>query len=139
MPAYYDDQTKSWYCKFYYTDYTGTKKQKKKRGFKLQREAKEWERNFLETQQADLTMSFENFVKIYNEDMRHRLREHTFIQKQYIIDKKLLPFFGKLPVSQISPHTSENGRTVSLLTMIQIIIPIRKPISEPSTTSLPPL
>ncbi len=103
MPAYYDDQTKSWYCKFYYTDYTGTKKQKKKRGFKLQREAKEWERNFLETQQADLTMSFENFVKIYNEDMRHRLREHTFIQKQYIIDKKLLPFFGKLPVSQISP------------------------------------
>lgn len=103
MPTYYDDQTKSWYCKFYYTDYTGAKKQKKKRGFKLQREAKEWERNFLETQQADLSMSFENFVKIYNEDMKHRLREHTLIQKQYIIDKKLLPFFGKLPVSQITP------------------------------------
>ena len=48
MPAYYDEKTKSWYCKFYYMDYTGTKKQKKKRGFKLQREAKEWERNFLE-------------------------------------------------------------------------------------------
>ena len=103
MPAYYDDHTNSWYCKFYYTDYTGAKKQKKKRGFKLQREAKEWERNFLETQQADLSMSFENFVKIYNEDMKHRLREHTFIQKRYIIDKKLLPFFGKLPVSQITP------------------------------------
>ena len=103
MPAYYDEQTKSWYCKFYYTDYTGTKKQKKKRGFKLQREAKEWERNFLETQQADLSMSFENFVKIYNEDMKHRLREHTFIQKQYVINKKLLPFPGRLPVSQITP------------------------------------
>ena len=103
MPAYYDEKTKSWYCKFYYTDYTGTKKQKKKRGFKLQREAKEWERNFLETQQADLSMTFENFVKIYNEDMRHRLRKHTFIQKQYVIDKKLLPFFGKIPVSQITP------------------------------------
>ena len=103
MPAYYDEKTKSWYCKFYYTDYTGTKKQKKKRGFKLQREAKEWERNFLETQQADLSMTFENFVKIYNEDMKHRLREHTFIQKQYVINKKLLPFFGKIPVSQITP------------------------------------
>ena len=79
MPAYYDEKTKSWYCKFYYT---GTRKQKKKRGFKLQREAKEWERNFLETQQADLSMTFANFVKIYNEDMKHRLREHTFIQKQ---------------------------------------------------------
>ena len=53
MPAYYDEKTKSWNCKFYYTDYTGTKKQKLKRGFKLQREAKEYERNFLETKQAD--------------------------------------------------------------------------------------
>lgn len=103
MPSYYDESTKTWYCKFYYTDYTGTKKQKKKRGFKLQREAKEWERNFLETQQADLTMSFENFVKIYNEDMKHRLREYTYTHKQYIINDKILPFFGKKPVSQITP------------------------------------
>lgn len=35
--------------------------------------------------------------------MKHRLREHTYIQKQYMIDKKLLPFFGKMPVSQITP------------------------------------
>ncbi len=103
MPSYYDESTKTWFCKFYYTDYTRTKKQKKKRGFKLQREAKEWERIFLETQQADLSMSFENFVSIYNEDMKHRLREHTFIQKQYVINKKLLPFFGKMTVSEITP------------------------------------
>lgn len=103
MPAYYDEKTKSWYCKFYYTDYTGTKKQKKKRGFKLQRDAKEWERNFLETQQADLSMSFENFVQIYTEDMKHRLREHSVILKRYIINSKLLPYFGKIPMSQITP------------------------------------
>lgn len=103
MPAYYDESTKTWFVKCYYTDYTGAKRQRKKRGFKLQRDAKEWERNFLETQQADLTMTFENFIKIYNEDMRHRLREHTYIQKQYLIDKKLLPYFGKMPVSQITP------------------------------------
>lgn len=103
MPVYYDKDAKTWYVKCYYTDYTGTKRQRKKRGFKLQREAKEWERSFLETQQADLTMAFDNFVKIYNEDMRHRLREHTFTQKQYIINKKLLPYFGNLPVSQITP------------------------------------
>lgn len=103
MPTYQDDKTKTWYVKCYYTDYTGAKRQRKKRGFKRQREAKEWERNFLEIQQADLTMTFENFVKIYNEDMKHRLREHTYIQKQYIIDKKLLPFFGKIPVAKITP------------------------------------
>lgn len=103
MPVYQDTKTKTWYVKCYYTDYTGTKRQRKKRGFKLQRDAKEWERSFLETQQADLSMTFENFVKIYNEDMEHRLREHTYSQKQYVINKKLLPFFGRLPVSQITP------------------------------------
>ena len=103
MPVFKDEQRGTYFVKCYYTDHTGTRKQKKKRGFKLQRDAKEWERNFLETQQADLSMTFENFVKIYNEDMKHRLREHSFIQKQYIINTKLLPFFGKLPVSQITP------------------------------------
>lgn len=103
MPVYQDQTTKTWYVKCYYTDYTGTKRQRKKRGFKLQREAKEWERSFLETQQADLTMTFESFIQLYNEDMKHRLREHSYNQKQYLISKKLLPFFGKLPLIQITP------------------------------------
>lgn len=103
MPVYQDQKNKTWYVKCYYVDYTGTKRQRKKRGFKLQREAKEWERNFLETQQADLTMTFENFIVIYNEDIRHRIREHTYTQKQYLINRKLLPFFGRLSVSQITP------------------------------------
>ena len=103
MPVYQDTKTKTWYVKLYYTDYTGTKKQKKKRGFKLQRDAKEWEHNFLLKQQADLTMSIENFVSIYMEDMKHRLKEHSYIHKEYIINGKLLPFFGKLSMSQITP------------------------------------
>ena len=125
MPVYKDEKTDTWYCKFYYVDYTGTKKQKFKRGFKLQRDAKEWERNFLETQQADLTMTFENFIKIYNEDMKHRLREHTYTQKRYVINQKLLPYFGKIPVSDITPaiirkwqneliaYRDENGKPYS--------------------------
>ena len=103
MPSYYDESTKTWYCKFYYTDYTGTKKQKKKRGFKLQREAKEWERAFLEKQQADITMPFEKFTEIYFEDMSHRLREHTIIEKKYVVNLKLIPYFGKLPLNEITP------------------------------------
>lgn len=59
MPSYYDESTKTWYCKFYYTDYTGAKKQKKKRGFKLQREAWEWERAFLERLQGTPDMTFQ--------------------------------------------------------------------------------
>lgn len=64
MPAYYDEKTKTWFCKFYYTDYTGVRKQKKKRGFKLQREAKEWERAFLEKQQGTPDMTFQALYDI---------------------------------------------------------------------------
>lgn len=103
MPVYKDEKTNTWFVKCYYTDWKGEKQQKKKRGFKLQREAKEWERSFLDQQQADMDMTFADFINIYNEDMKHRLREHTVIQKQYVIDKKLVPYFGKLPMSQINP------------------------------------
>ena len=35
--------------------------------------------------------------------MKHRIREHTYNQKQYVINKKLLPYFGKLPLCEITP------------------------------------
>ena len=41
MPTYKDEKTGLWYCKFVYKDWTGKSIQKKKMGFKLQREAKE--------------------------------------------------------------------------------------------------
>ena len=28
MPTYYDESTKTWFCKFYYTDYTGQRSRK---------------------------------------------------------------------------------------------------------------
>ena len=37
MPVYQDKTTKTWFVKLYYTDYTGTRQQKFKRGFQLQR------------------------------------------------------------------------------------------------------
>lgn len=103
MPQYKDETTGTWYCKFYYEDYTGTKRQKKKRGFPTKREASAWERNFLEKQQADLTMPFASFCELYFEDMGHRLRETTIRGKKYIVDLKIIPYFGKLPISQIKP------------------------------------
>ncbi len=57
MPVYKDEKTGSWYVKCYYEDYTGTRKQKMKMGFPLQRDAKEWERQFLEQQQGAPDMS----------------------------------------------------------------------------------
>ena len=101
MPAYYDEKTKSWYCKFYYTDYTGTKKQKKKRGFKLQREAKEYERSFLEHLQGTPDMTFQALYDIYIEDISHRLRKNTVDGKKNVFKNRILPYFKDRPINEI--------------------------------------
>lgn len=103
MPAYRDKKTNTWYCKFYYTDATGTKKQKLKRGFPRQREAKEWERNFLESKTLAINIKFKNFVEQYYKDMESRLKLSTLNTKKYVIDKKITPFFGELLLSDIKP------------------------------------
>lgn len=101
MPQYKDEKSGTWYAKFYYTDYTGTKKQKKKRGFPTKREAAAWERSFLEKQQTDLTMSFKILVELYYEDISHHLRPRTIYLKKLIIDLKIIPCFGNFSVNEI--------------------------------------
>lgn len=101
MPVYKDEKNSSWYCKFYYTDWTGERKQKLKRGFKLQREAKEWERSFLEQQQANPDMTFGSLYALYIEDMSKRLKLSTLSNKKYTVDLKILPYFKNKPINQI--------------------------------------
>ena len=102
MPAYYDQEKKSWYCKFYYKDYTGQKRQKMKRGFKLQREAKDWERAFLECQQGTPDMTFQSLYNIYIEDISHRLRQNTVDGKNNVFQNRILPYFKNKPVNAIT-------------------------------------
>ena len=82
MPATRDG--KLWRSQFYYKDWQGVRRKKNKRGFKTKGEADEWERNFLQQQQKNLDISFENFVEIYFADMENRLRESTIINKRCI-------------------------------------------------------
>ena len=55
MPVYKDEERGTWYVRCYYEDFTGKKKQIKKRGFKLQREAKEWKQISSESRMAAQT------------------------------------------------------------------------------------
>ncbi len=103
MPAYYDEKTKTWFCKFYYTDYTGTKRQKKKRGFPLKREAQEWERAFLEKQQGTPDMIFQALYDIYMEDMANRLRQSTMTGIERVSRVHILPYLKDKPVNAITP------------------------------------
>lgn len=101
MKAEKDKKTGKWLIQYRYTDWQGNRKKSTKRGFNTKREAEEWLRNFLMKQTADFNMRFEDFLKIYYEDMETRLREHTMRTKKYIIDLKILPYFGQKKMNEI--------------------------------------
>ena len=103
MRAEKDPKTGKWLIQYRYTDWQGIRKKSTKRGFATKREAEEWLRSFLQTQQADFNMNFENFLKLYYEDMRPRLREHTMRTKKYIIDLKIMPYFAQKSINSITP------------------------------------
>lgn len=103
MPAYKDTVTGKWYCKFNYKNWLGEKKTKFKRGFVTKKEALTWEREFLMTEQADMNMELEPFVEIYFKDKKGRLKERSIISKRQMIDQKILPYFGKKRMNEITP------------------------------------
>ncbi|KSV60233.1 site-specific integrase [Acetivibrio ethanolgignens] len=97
-----DPKTGKWLIQYRYTDWQGNRKKSMKRGFKTKREAEEWLQKFLATKQADFNMLFEDFLKIYYADMETRLREHTMRTKKYVFDLKVLPYFGKMKMNEIT-------------------------------------
>ena len=103
MKAEKDTKTGKWLIQYRYTDWQGERKKSTKRGFSTKREAEEWVRIFLIAQQADFNMSFEEFIKLYYEDIAPRVRENTLRTKKYLIEQKILPYFGKKAVNSIKP------------------------------------
>lgn len=91
-----------WDVQFYYSDWMGTRKKKHKRNFRTKKEAVEWAEQFKAQQARNLDMTFESFVKLYWEDMENRLRENTIRSKRYIVDLKIMPYFGKKQIAEIT-------------------------------------
>lgn len=102
MKAEKDKKTGKWLIQYRYTEWQGKRRKSTKRGFATKREAEEWLRNFLITQKADFDMKFEDFWKMYCADMETRLREHTMRTKKYIVELKILPYFGNKRVNDIT-------------------------------------
>ena len=94
-----------WYFSVWYVDWTGEKKRKKKEGFRTQREANEAQTKFLDSIKTDIGITFESLVKAYQENHAVRVEGTTFATKDNMIRTKLLPYFGKLPVSEITSAT----------------------------------
>ena len=103
MPAYKDDKTGKWETLFYYTDYKNEKRKKHKRGFNTKKEALEFEREFLAQSQFSIEMTFKSLYSLYHNDMESRIKKTTMETKEYIVKKRILPFFENMKVKEIKP------------------------------------
>lgn len=102
MKAEKDQKTGKWMIQYRYTDWQGKRRKSTKRGFKTKKAAEDWLSDFLSIKAGDLDMKFSQFMSIYYEDMKARLRESTMRTKQYIVDLKILPYFKDKPVCEIT-------------------------------------
>lgn len=102
MSIYKNQDTGTWYVICWFTDWKGERKQKCKRGFPTKRAAVDWEREFLLQKQADVDMTLESFVGLYEKDMKPKLKLSTWLTKENIIQKKILPYLGKRKLSEIT-------------------------------------
>ena len=102
MAIYKDNERGTWYSSFHYTDWQGVNRRKLKRGFQTKKEAQEWERRFRDRQSDEPNMLFSDFVELFYEDRRTRLRLNTYTNRKYLIDSQILPYFKDKRINQIS-------------------------------------
>ena len=100
--AIYKNNNGTWYVIIRYQDWTGARKQKCKRGFATRKEAADWELQFKLQKKASLDMTMESFCALYEEDVRPSLKQSTWLTKENIIQKKILPYLGQRKVSEIT-------------------------------------
>lgn len=97
-----DEKRGTWFVALHYTNRDGKTINTTKRGFRTKSEAITWEREFLANEARSTSMTFEQFVRVYAEDVKPRLRETTWRNKEYMISEKLIPFFGEMRVVDIT-------------------------------------
>ncbi len=102
MPVYRDKSNGTWYCKFYYQDWCGERRQKWKRGFESKRDAMEYERDFLQNREMGPDILLEVLYKEYLEEMSTRLKPSTVSNKRNICETKIMPVFGKRAINDIT-------------------------------------
>ena len=109
-----DGDSGRWMAQIRVTDWKGNTIHKKKRGFRTKREAQKWEQDFLQQSTGNIGMTFQDFIELYLNDMEHRLKPSTLSNKRFLIDLKVTPFFGKMPLNAIKPtdiRRWQNGLT----------------------------
>lgn len=102
MPSYYDESTKSWYCKFNYTDWNGQHRQKMKRGFTKKKDAKDWESRFIASRKYDSKTTIGMITADFLQEITPRRRYTTISNYRNAFKNYINPAFEDLPISALT-------------------------------------
>ena len=102
MPSYYDEKTKSWYCKFNYLDWQGQRQQKMKRGFPRKKDAADFETRFKASQKYDSKTTIGSIADSYLEEIAPRRRASTIKNYKTTFEKHIKPYFADLPIGALA-------------------------------------
>ena len=102
VPVYKENDSNTWRSQFYYTDWTGKKHKKNKRGFKTKREAQQYEAEFVKQARADMDMMLSSFVEVYLKDKEVELKQRTLRNKRYMFKTHVIPYLGNKKMNEIT-------------------------------------
>ena len=74
-----------------------------KRGFKTKREALNYENEFKNSVAVEPDMQMAKFVDIYFSDKKNELKANSIRNKQHMINKHIIPYFGSKKLNEITP------------------------------------
>ncbi len=113
MPVYLDEKRNTYYFQGTYINAFGVKERYFVRGFKNRTSAKKAEREFLIIAKTNKThkCSFNELVIMFLDYKKDRVKPRTVSNYINLINKQLVPYFGKMQVSKITIPVIENWQS----------------------------
>ena len=105
MTAYKDEKTNTWMARFYYTDWKGVRKQKKKRGFEKKKDAQAYEADFIAKAEQKPEMTLRALSEEFLADYKVRRSANSYKLAETNSRLHILPDLGDLSLEDITPLT----------------------------------
>ena len=105
MTAYKDEKTNTWMARFYYTDWKGVRKQKKKRGFEKKKDAQAYEADFIAKAEQKPEMTLRALSEEFLADYKVRRSANSYKLAETNSRLHILPDLGELSLEDITPLT----------------------------------
>lgn len=105
MAVYKDEERGTWTARFYYTDWQGKRRQKKKRGFEKKKDAVNFEADFIAKSGQNPSISLKALSDEFLSDYKVRRSPNSYKLAEANLRIHILPELGKMALNDITPLT----------------------------------